>query len=886
MYIFGGVFAQPGPNERDCIYSLDSKSMVWKENKTNGASPQLEQRRKGNCVYYDKNLYCFTTDGRITTCFKLDLSRDSLTWENTACSGVSPPLDDTAMVIVNNTVFCWGGNAPVGTANYTNMPFYRCPLDTLQWALTQGNNTPLQRSNHVMFVYNGMVHVIGGHSASPSLPYPSMALFKLEVGNAYSTWRANDLRGVSPASREGHTATIWNNKIIVFGGIHNNWSGGTEPMDFGDTNVIDLSTDSWWPVEQIRGGNHAPSPRHNHSAVLIGNNVVFFGGVRDGRQNNDLYILSLAGDKNEAGLEAALAQSANNANNKPTAVRLEKAFNNENMFPDVSFKVKDKTFFAHKAVLSARSSVFKKRFEVAPRSRSSFDTDVSRSEIEVSASEKEKKPLRSPKPVRVVDSPSPERKNTKDSSSSSSGKDDDVVKEKIDLSPSAQKLNYSTEKARIIEDIAIPDDWLVEDFEVVLKYIYTGKATVKSQQQAERVSAIGFEYLLDNLMKFCQRCTAFPSSFAEDDVAIATQLRKMVGSPIGSDLSFIVKRKKLFAHKVLVACFSDSLGETLMNERVRKYIDVPCMDSESRHLNSFIEFMRLVYSNFSVISAAKVKELDLGDLMAIAITYKEPRLYQILAQPNVLSNENVGSIYEVAKENNLEAVSKVCFNYLNKYFSTIVRDQNVVSKWSPAFVKELLSQFEAGTTTWNWLDIMWLAHNRAMTELENKAVVQLSQNINVDNVVQILIGAHHCGAKGLRSECVDYLLRQSVVMEQYSRIRATNTQIINSLSGLSISLNNEMSQKVSTQVSNLKDPALKNNKSCTICSSTFSHFGNKKHSCTLCKRIICNDCLQKGQKLPKVFGYKEKSKNVCVTCNQLVSLITTSPTQAEETKAK
>ncbi len=24
MYIFGGVFSQPGPNERDCIYSLDS----------------------------------------------------------------------------------------------------------------------------------------------------------------------------------------------------------------------------------------------------------------------------------------------------------------------------------------------------------------------------------------------------------------------------------------------------------------------------------------------------------------------------------------------------------------------------------------------------------------------------------------------------------------------------------------------------------------------------------------------------------------------------------------------------------------------------------------------------------------------------------------------
>lgn len=323
--------------------------MVWKENKTNGASPQLEQRRKGNCVYYNNHLYCFTSDGRITTCFKLDLSKkiikfeikinislsDSFTWENTACSGTPPPLEETAMVIINNTVFCWGGNAQVGTANYTNMPFYRCPLDTLQWAFTQGNNTPLHRSNHAMFVYNGVLHVLGGHSSSPSLPYPSMALFKLEVGNVYSTWRANDLRGVSPAAREGHTATVWNvssdinsnlnlltlqqNKIIVFGGIHQNWSGGTEPMDFCDTNIIDLGTDSWWPVDQIRGGSHAPAPRHNHSAVLIGTNIIIFGGARDGRQSNDLHILSLTNDKSEAGLEAALAQSASTVNNKPTA---------------------------------------------------------------------------------------------------------------------------------------------------------------------------------------------------------------------------------------------------------------------------------------------------------------------------------------------------------------------------------------------------------------------------------------------------------------------------------------------------------------------------------------------------------------------------------------
>jgi len=113
------------------------------------------------------------------------------------------------MVVINGTVFCWGGNATAGIANYTNMPFHRCALDSLEWYYTTGNNAPLQRSNHTMFVRNGALHVLGGYSTSPTLPYPSMAMFKLDMSNGHNTWRANDLRGVSPAAREGHTATLW-----------------------------------------------------------------------------------------------------------------------------------------------------------------------------------------------------------------------------------------------------------------------------------------------------------------------------------------------------------------------------------------------------------------------------------------------------------------------------------------------------------------------------------------------------------------------------------------------------------------------------------------------------------------------------------------------------
>jgi hypothetical protein len=109
------------------------------------------------------------------------------------------------------------------------------------------------------------------------------------------------------------------NKVVVVGGVHHFWSGGAESMDFCDTNVIDFSTDSWWPVDQIRGANHAPSPRHNHSAVIVGNNMYVFGGTRDGKAHyNDITVLSLAAEKSDSGLEEVLAQSASVAPHKTT----------------------------------------------------------------------------------------------------------------------------------------------------------------------------------------------------------------------------------------------------------------------------------------------------------------------------------------------------------------------------------------------------------------------------------------------------------------------------------------------------------------------------------------------------------------------------------------
>jgi hypothetical protein len=70
----------------------------------------------------------------------------TFTWENTPCTGTPPPLEQTAMLAIDNTVYACGD--VVSNANAANTPFYRCPLNTLVWTST--NNTPLIRSKLAM----------------------------------------------------------------------------------------------------------------------------------------------------------------------------------------------------------------------------------------------------------------------------------------------------------------------------------------------------------------------------------------------------------------------------------------------------------------------------------------------------------------------------------------------------------------------------------------------------------------------------------------------------------------------------------------------------------------------------------------------------------------
>jgi Rab9 effector protein with kelch motifs len=85
------------------------------------------------------------------------------------------------------------------------------------------------------------------------------------------TWFQGPEGGGAPCARYGHSANIVNNtKMYIFGG-----SNGTQY--FNDLYILDLESTSWSKPE-VSGP--APLPRMGHSSIIVGPNMLVFGGFR------------------------------------------------------------------------------------------------------------------------------------------------------------------------------------------------------------------------------------------------------------------------------------------------------------------------------------------------------------------------------------------------------------------------------------------------------------------------------------------------------------------------------------------------------------------------------------------------------------------------------
>ena len=267
------------------------------------------------------------TTEAVNTTFVLAIGHDAYHWrEAEVRDGPLPPIprwghsavhtgdvpDSSAWSQVTNRniesgMLVFGGDC--GGAMMNDLMFLDVATET--WLpLEAANDRPLARRNHTACTYGQHMYVFGGRSAEGSFLQDLwiLALHSL-------TWRQVEPSGSIPAARTGHTAVMYQDRMIVFGGflspnpqtrvffsdVHeyntcnqkwaaitprslptdstSNAHGCTTPCMLPDRLVFRAGEDApAWPTTHHCCSWSRPSPRSMSCSVVHGSRMYVFGG--------------------------------------------------------------------------------------------------------------------------------------------------------------------------------------------------------------------------------------------------------------------------------------------------------------------------------------------------------------------------------------------------------------------------------------------------------------------------------------------------------------------------------------------------------------------------------------------------------------------------------
>lgn len=107
-------------------------------------------------------------------------------------------------------------------------------------------------------------------------------------------WTLVETRNKCPGM-SGHGASIYNDQMIIFGGLRANDDSPYHPSPCDEVWVLDLISLTW---RKQKTSKVKPDPRYGHTQLIINNNLIVIGGC-GGPNNilNDIWCLSLKGEE-------------------------------------------------------------------------------------------------------------------------------------------------------------------------------------------------------------------------------------------------------------------------------------------------------------------------------------------------------------------------------------------------------------------------------------------------------------------------------------------------------------------------------------------------------------------------------------------------------------
>eukprot|EP01089_Gocevia_fonbrunei_P000771 TRINITY_DN10756_c0_g1_i1.p1 TRINITY_DN10756_c0_g1~~TRINITY_DN10756_c0_g1_i1.p1 ORF type:complete len:338 (+),score=62.43 TRINITY_DN10756_c0_g1_i1:72-1085(+) len=272
LYIFGGNSGVVSRTIQKDIWTFDTGSSEWKELASFPDDPLF----RINTLYDQETHALYTFGGAIETEGILKFTDKtwkydiaSNTWIKLVTSGTTPsPRAWYSAVLRNGALYVHGGQ---GTSSYFN-DLYKLDLKTLEWSQLNspdGSDPPRFHATAVLHPDGSSMYAFGGIKFFGANGYRNDVAKYNFVSN---TWEKVEAKGALPSTRAGHTAVIINNKMIVFGGndINGRYLNDLWSFEFSTATWTKVSVPE--PLPAVRSGAHGS---------VFSQEMLVFGGFHD-----------------------------------------------------------------------------------------------------------------------------------------------------------------------------------------------------------------------------------------------------------------------------------------------------------------------------------------------------------------------------------------------------------------------------------------------------------------------------------------------------------------------------------------------------------------------------------------------------------------------------
>ncbi|XP_049938757.1 host cell factor 1-like [Schistocerca serialis cubense] len=203
------------------------------------------------------------------------------TWFAPATKGRIPPgCAAYGIAVYGTAILIFGGMVECG--KYSD-DLYELDVSKWEWRRLRprppiSGKSPCPRLGHSFTLVDNDVYLFGGlanvgHDSKNNIPLYLNDLYALDLQTKMTAWNIPETRGCRPSPRESHTAVAYENKFT--GSSRIIIYGGMNGRRLGDLWFLDCETFSWLkPV--LRGV--PPQPRSLHTAAVVGERMFIFGG--------------------------------------------------------------------------------------------------------------------------------------------------------------------------------------------------------------------------------------------------------------------------------------------------------------------------------------------------------------------------------------------------------------------------------------------------------------------------------------------------------------------------------------------------------------------------------------------------------------------------------